>query len=147
VRLSPLGTSATIWPILSASDDRWCVWSSRWNENWQGIPKYSEETCPSVTLSTTNPTWYGLVPNSGLRCGKPATNRLRELFLNNYMAALIYFWAHIFPSQMQLIIPVTHVPQYMFRPYTTIRYCYLSCWNCCTVHQSYIWHVDAIFTN
>jgi hypothetical protein len=25
-------------------------------ENWQGKPNYSEKTCPSVTLSTTNPT-------------------------------------------------------------------------------------------
>jgi hypothetical protein len=31
----------------------WRIW---WNENWQGKPKYSEETCPSATLSTTNPT-------------------------------------------------------------------------------------------
>jgi hypothetical protein len=23
---------------------------------WQGKPKYSEETCPGATLSTTNPT-------------------------------------------------------------------------------------------
>jgi hypothetical protein len=42
---------------LPALDDRWCVWSSRWNESLQGKPKYSEETCPSATLSTTNPTW------------------------------------------------------------------------------------------
>jgi hypothetical protein len=32
-------------------------WSSRWNENWQGKPKYSEKTCLSATLSTTNATW------------------------------------------------------------------------------------------
>jgi hypothetical protein len=25
-----------------------------WNEDWQGKPKYSEKTCPSATLSTTN---------------------------------------------------------------------------------------------
>jgi hypothetical protein len=33
------------------------VWSIWWNENWQGKPKYSDKTCPSATLSTTNPTW------------------------------------------------------------------------------------------
>jgi hypothetical protein len=33
----------------------WWVWSTRWNE-WQGKPKYSEETCPSATLSATNST-------------------------------------------------------------------------------------------
>jgi hypothetical protein len=31
----------------------WRVW---WNEDLQGKPKYSEKTCPSDTLSTTNPT-------------------------------------------------------------------------------------------
>jgi hypothetical protein len=38
-RLSPLGTSATNWPIVPAPDDRWWMLSSRWNENWQGTPK------------------------------------------------------------------------------------------------------------
>jgi hypothetical protein len=42
MRLSPLGTSATNWPIVPAPDDRWWTWSSRWNENWQGKRKYSE---------------------------------------------------------------------------------------------------------
>jgi hypothetical protein len=33
VRLSPLGTSANIWPIVPAPyDDWWWMWSSRWNE-------------------------------------------------------------------------------------------------------------------
>jgi hypothetical protein len=32
----------------------WRIW---WNKDWQGKPKYSEKTYPSVTLSTTNPTW------------------------------------------------------------------------------------------
>jgi hypothetical protein len=49
LRLSSLGTAATVWPIVPASDDRWWVWSSRWNANWQGKPKYSEKTCPSAT--------------------------------------------------------------------------------------------------
>jgi hypothetical protein len=29
------------------------MWCSRWNENWQGKPKYSKNTCPSAILSTT----------------------------------------------------------------------------------------------
>jgi hypothetical protein len=77
VRLSPLGTSANIWPTVPAADDRWWVWSSRWNENWQGKPKYSEKTCPSATCSTTNPTWPDLGSNPGRRGGKLATSRLR----------------------------------------------------------------------
>jgi hypothetical protein len=77
VRLSSLGTSVTIWPIVPGPDDRrWLLWSSRWNENWQGKPKYSEKTCSSATLFTTNPTWSDLGSNPGRRGGKPAINRL-----------------------------------------------------------------------
>jgi hypothetical protein len=47
-------------------------WRICWNEDWQGKPKYSEKTCPSATLSTTNPTW----PDPGGRGGKPTTKRL-----------------------------------------------------------------------
>jgi hypothetical protein len=65
------------WPIAPASDDRrWWLWSSRWNEGWQGKPKYWEKTCPSATLSTTNLTWPDLGSNPGGYGGKPATNRL-----------------------------------------------------------------------
>jgi hypothetical protein len=76
VRLSPLGTSANIWHIVPAPDVRWWVWSRRWNDNWQGKPKYSEKTCLSATWPTTNPTWPDLGSNPGHPCGKPATNRL-----------------------------------------------------------------------
>jgi hypothetical protein len=76
VRLSPLGTSATNWPNVPAPDDRWWVWSRRWNEHWQWKPKYSEKTCPSAILSTTKPTWPELGSNPDRRCGEPATNRL-----------------------------------------------------------------------
>jgi hypothetical protein len=30
-------------------------WRNLWNDNWQEKPKYSEKTCPSAGLSTTNP--------------------------------------------------------------------------------------------
>jgi hypothetical protein len=76
VRLSPIGTSATNSPIVPALGDRWWMWSSLWNENWQRKPKYSEKTYPIATLSTTNPTWPDLGSNPGRRGGKPATNRL-----------------------------------------------------------------------
>jgi hypothetical protein len=52
---------------------RWRIWR---NKDWQGKPKYSEKTCPSATLSTTNPTWPEPGANPGRRGGKPATNRL-----------------------------------------------------------------------
>jgi hypothetical protein len=77
VRLSPLDTSTTNWPIVPASDvGWWWMRSSRWNENWQGKPKYSEKTCPSATLSTINPTWTDLGSNTGCRRENPVTNRL-----------------------------------------------------------------------
>jgi hypothetical protein len=77
VRLSPIGSSTNNWPIVPVSDERWWVWSSRWNENWQGESKCSEKTCPSATLTTTNPKWLGLGLNPGRRGGKSVTNRLR----------------------------------------------------------------------
>jgi hypothetical protein len=56
-------------------DDIWgWLWSNRWNANWQGKRKYSEKTYPSVTLSTTNPTWPDQGSNLGRRGGKPASN-------------------------------------------------------------------------
>jgi hypothetical protein len=50
----------------------------------QGKPKYSEKTCPSGTLSTTNCTSLEPVLNPSRRGGKPATNRLSygAAFLN-----------------------------------------------------------------
>jgi hypothetical protein len=89
VKLSPLSMSATNWPIVPLPDDRrWWMWSSRWNENWQGTPKYSEKTCPSASLSTTNPTWTNLGSNPGRRGGKPATNRL------SYGTASLFIWLY-----------------------------------------------------
>jgi hypothetical protein len=52
------------------------LWRNWWNEDWQGKPKYSEKTCPSATLSTTNPTCLDPGLNPGPRGGTPATNRL-----------------------------------------------------------------------
>jgi hypothetical protein len=43
----------------------------------KGNVKYLEQTCPSATLSTTNPTWPDLGFNVGHRDGKPVTNCLR----------------------------------------------------------------------
>jgi hypothetical protein len=56
VQLGPLGTAP---PQLTYCTYPgwlwgWRIWS---NDDWQGKPNYSEKTYPSVTLSTTNPTW------------------------------------------------------------------------------------------
>jgi hypothetical protein len=76
VRLSPLGTSATNWPIVAGLDNGWWVWRSWWNGIWQGKPKDSDKTCPSGILSAKNPTWPDLDSNLGRCGGKTATNRL-----------------------------------------------------------------------
>jgi hypothetical protein len=65
------------WPVVPTQDDRWwLLWSNWWNEDWRGKPNYSQKTCSSATLPTTNPTWPDLGSNPGLRVGKAATNRL-----------------------------------------------------------------------
>jgi hypothetical protein len=51
-------------------------WRKWWIEIWQGKPKYSEKTCPNVTLSTTNPHMLCRDRNPSRYGGKPATNRL-----------------------------------------------------------------------
>jgi hypothetical protein len=59
VRLSPLGTSATNWPIVPAPDDDddddeyGAVGGARIARE---KPKYSEKTYPSAILSTTDAT-------------------------------------------------------------------------------------------
>jgi hypothetical protein len=74
-KLGPLGTLAIYpWPIVPAAGD--CEDGEFGGMNWQGKPKYSEKTCPGVTLSTTNPTWPDPGSNPGRRDGKPGTNSL-----------------------------------------------------------------------
>jgi hypothetical protein len=62
-------------PMAYCASPGWLWWwRNRWN-NWQGKPNYSEKTCPSAALSTTNPTCCPYA-NPGRRGGKPASNRL-----------------------------------------------------------------------
>jgi hypothetical protein len=71
------GTAATSGllykPQMTDEDDFWSNW---WNENWQGKPKYSEETYPSATLSTTKSHMTARSRTPDRSGGKPATNRL-----------------------------------------------------------------------
>jgi hypothetical protein len=56
VRLSLLGTPITGRFTVPATDkDNGWMWSSQWNDNWQGKPKYSEKIYPIAILSATNP--------------------------------------------------------------------------------------------
>jgi hypothetical protein len=60
----------------------------------QGKPKYLEETCPSATLSTTNPIWPDPGSTQGRRGEKPATNLLS--YGTTSTAIILY----MFPSAM-----------------------------------------------
>jgi hypothetical protein len=47
-----------------------------WNDNDRPRLKYSETTCHSTTLSTTNSTWTGLGLNPGLHRDRVVTDNL-----------------------------------------------------------------------
>jgi hypothetical protein len=70
-----LGHSALRPPMAYCASPGWLWWWRNWWNDWQGKPKYSEKTCPSAALSTTNPTCFSDA-NPGRRGGKPASNRL-----------------------------------------------------------------------
>jgi hypothetical protein len=57
---------------------RWYEFGERrWNDILTGKNRRTRrKTCPSVTLSTTNPTWIDPGANPGLRGERPATNDL-----------------------------------------------------------------------
>jgi hypothetical protein len=110
--MSPLGNWTSVYPIVWAPNDRWrwWVWSSQWNENWQGKLKYLEKICPSATLSIMDSTWPDLASNLG-RCGrKPAANclicgmakccLLSTVFHNFVSTALLV----LFPKLLELLV-------------------------------------------
>jgi hypothetical protein len=70
-----------IWPIVHIPDD-WLIDDDddfleqlvEWI--WQGKPKYSEETCPGATVSTTKPHMTTRSRTPDRSGGKPAINCL-----------------------------------------------------------------------
>jgi hypothetical protein len=57
------------------------------------------KTCPSATLSTTNPIWTDPGSNPGLRGKRPATNRLSHgtafgLVQSTFLASSFFFHPH-----------------------------------------------------
>jgi hypothetical protein len=72
VQLGPLGTAATNGLLCQP---RVIMMTEKLVTCLAGETEYSEKTCPSAALSTTNPTCC-MDANPGLRGGKPATNRL-----------------------------------------------------------------------
>jgi hypothetical protein len=75
------GSSAQAWmptyvSILRIPQMIW-VWRATVELYWQGKNRRTRrKTCPSATLSTTNPTWIDTDANPGLLGERPATNDL-----------------------------------------------------------------------
>jgi hypothetical protein len=104
VRLSPVGTAATTGLL---HQHQMMIVIIEQLEEWRlaGKQKYSENTCHSATLSTTNPTWPDRGSNPGRRCVKPATNRLSygaaaSTFIKSQISNITYFWWHSFQPAM-----------------------------------------------
>jgi hypothetical protein len=53
------------------------------------------KSCPSATLSTTNPTWTDPGPNPGLRGERPATNRLSHGMAKAGVAQMMTWFSHL----------------------------------------------------
>ena len=65
---------ATLWWRWLVLFSFFQVMEHRWNETDRGKPKYSGKTCPSATLSTTNPTWTDPGSNPDFRGERPASH-------------------------------------------------------------------------
>jgi hypothetical protein len=94
--------------------------------NWQG------KTCPSATLSTTNPTWTDPGSNPGLRGGRSAANRL----------------SHGINFRSRGMASFEHVVLFSITNHRSISFCWHSvseCWNRITLAESLKLH--KIFQN
>jgi hypothetical protein len=103
---SPRGTAASYWPIVPVPGDCEDGEVGGMKCGWQGKPKYSEKTCPSAILSTTNSTcqtrartWAAAVGSQRLTAWAMART-------------LILIWSKYSPQH-----PVLKHPQSMFLPY------------------------------
>jgi hypothetical protein len=73
----PFISSAYLLTLAYYAFPRWYEFGERrWNDIDRGNRKTRRKTCPSATLSTTNPTWIDPGANPGLRGERPPTNDL-----------------------------------------------------------------------
>lgn len=63
-------------PCIASAKDEWNVYGALMHWSWQRKKGCTErETCYSATLSTVNPIWISLQPNTCLHSDRPAANR------------------------------------------------------------------------
>jgi hypothetical protein len=78
----------------------WRIWC---NDDWQGKPKYSEKTCPSATLSTTNITWPDRARTRAVAVGSrrlPAWAMARPDEQATIQITLLDFWIQILSNHI-----------------------------------------------
>jgi hypothetical protein len=97
-----------------------------------GESKYSEKTCPSATLPTTNPTWLDPHLNPGRRGGKPATNRLSygAAFLCMFLSILLglYLFTIVYVSRRSHTL-LLHILSLNVAPSTDLTHLVFFCLN------------------
>jgi hypothetical protein len=76
------------------------------------------KTYPSVTLSTTNPTWIDLGANPGLRGEKPATNRLSTAYCYGNISRVGSYDG--FTMQCKIIMLTVYIFSWVLNPSVTL---------------------------
>jgi hypothetical protein len=98
------------------------------------------KTCPSATLSTTNPTWIDPGANPGLRSERPATNHLNHDTANLHILGLCYLTRFssllvVFSLSSIFYLPLTHFSFLFIPPYThfvnSVDVYVSVVWKCC----------------
>jgi hypothetical protein len=94
--VSPFGTSTIVWSIVPAPDDRWLlVRSGRWNENWQGKPKYPEKNllqCHFVNHKSPHDlTWV----RTRLSYGTATCEICKKLRQNSYQSVFVIWTMYV----------------------------------------------------
>ena len=84
--------AVNVWAYTTSAMHDWMSMNQWWNDD-RGKPKYSQKTCPSTTLSTTNPTGTGLGFSPKMKVkGKLMLNKEphRERHINQWKYSSMY---------------------------------------------------------
>jgi hypothetical protein len=95
----------------------WTIW---WNDDWQGKPKYTEKTCTSAMLSTTNPTWSDRARSRAAAVGSQrltAWAMARPILLRLYSTSRNLIQDH---QENYIVITCFILMHCLFRPYCWI---------------------------